>query len=99
MRLTAIVALILAAGCGGDSASDTATREEIRGVILSYHDHLSKGEVEEASRLAAPEVSIVVGGDNPAHGKEACLGVWNGFVHVYKEKDLLGKREARYADI
>lgn len=98
MRLSSGLAILLLAGCSG-SSEETAVREQIRTSIRSYHELLSKGDVEGAAALAASDVTIVVGGENPVHGKEACLGAWKAFVEIYKEKDLLGKRDARYSDI
>ena len=92
--------LLLAAGCHPGSSPDiTAAREEIRTVIRSYHELLSKGDVEGAAALAAPEFSIVSGGENPVYGREAAIVLLKGFVDVYKEKDLVGKREPRYGEI
>jgi hypothetical protein len=101
MRRLLLLLGVAVAGCGeGSTPPDVAVaRTEIDGIIKAYHKHLSAGEVDKAMEFAAPDFSIVSNWDNPVHGKEASVELLNKFVEIYKEKDILGKRDARYADI
>jgi hypothetical protein len=100
MRNIALALAVTAAGCGEAAPPDIGTtRTEIEAIVKQYHDKLSAGDIDGAAVFIVPEASHGSRADKLSYGKETVLRDLRGYIDIYKEKDLIGKRDAKYGRI